>query len=102
MSEKDIYSGLEHLGKASPIPADPSEAELERVTNPHPDTLYLARFVCPEFTSLCPVTGQPDWGSIWIQYAGPEIDRAGLLRYIVSYRNHQGFHEEAVERMILL
>jgi len=49
--------------------------------------------------TLCPVTGQPDWGSVWIQYAGAEIDRAGLLRYIISFRNHQGFHEEAVERI---
>lgn len=51
--------------------------------------------------TLCPVTGQPDWGSLWIQYAGPEIDRTSLLRYIVSYRNHCGFHEEAVERMYM-
>jgi 7-cyano-7-deazaguanine reductase len=51
--------------------------------------------------TLCPVTGQPDWGSLWIQYAGPEIDRACLLRYIVSYRNHRGFHEETVERMFM-
>lgn len=49
--------------------------------------------------TLCPVTSQPDWGSLWIQYAGPQIDRASLLRYVVSFRNHQGFHEEAVERM---
>jgi 7-cyano-7-deazaguanine reductase len=49
--------------------------------------------------TLCPVTGQPDWGSLWIQYAGPEIDRTSLLRYVVSFRNHRGFHEEAVERM---
>lgn len=51
--------------------------------------------------SLCPVTGQPDWGSLWIQYAGPPIDHAGLLRYIVSYRGHQGFHEETVERIFM-
>lgn len=49
----------------------------------------------------CPVTGQPDWGSLWIQYAGPPIDHAGLLRYIISYRTHQGFHEETVERMFV-
>lgn len=49
--------------------------------------------------TLCPVTSQPDWGSLWIQYSGPQIDRASLLKYIVSFRNHQGFHEEAVERM---
>lgn len=51
--------------------------------------------------SLCPVTGQPDWGSLWIQYAGPPIDHAGLLRYIISYRGHQGFHEETVERIFM-
>lgn len=51
--------------------------------------------------SLCPVTGQPDWGSLWIQYAGPPIDHAGLLRYVISYRGHQGFHEETVERIFM-
>jgi 7-cyano-7-deazaguanine reductase len=47
----------------------------------------------------CPVTGQPDWGSLWIKYAGVPIDHAGLLRYLISFRNHQGFHEETVERI---
>jgi 7-cyano-7-deazaguanine reductase len=51
--------------------------------------------------SNCPVTGQPDWGSILIQYAGPAIDHAGLLRYIVSLREHNGFHEETVERVFM-
>ncbi|MDD2925171.1 NADPH-dependent 7-cyano-7-deazaguanine reductase QueF [Rhodoferax sp.] len=51
--------------------------------------------------SNCPVTGQPDWGSVQISYFGPQIDQAGLLRYIVSFRNHQGFHEDCVERMFL-
>ncbi len=49
--------------------------------------------------SNCPVTGQPDWGSVQIRYAGPQIDQAGLLRYIVSFRNHSDFHEHCVERM---
>lgn len=49
--------------------------------------------------SLCPVTGQPDWGSVYIEYAGPAIDREGLLRYIVGYRRHQEFHEQCVERI---
>lgn len=49
--------------------------------------------------SNCPVTGQPDWGSVQIRYAGPQIDQAGLLRYIVSYRMHTGFHEQCVERI---
>ena len=51
--------------------------------------------------SNCPVTGQPDWGSVQISYFGPQIDQAGLLRYIVSFRNHQGFHEHCVERMFM-
>jgi 7-cyano-7-deazaguanine reductase len=51
--------------------------------------------------SNCPVTGQPDWGSVQIHYVGPQIDHAGLLRYIISYRNHTGFHEQCVERIFL-
>lgn len=49
--------------------------------------------------SLCPITSQPDWGSVTIRYQGPRIDHAGLLRYICSYREHQGFHEECCERI---
>jgi len=51
------------------------------------------------FRSLCPVTGQPDWGSVYLRYAGQRIDHAALLRYVVSFREHQGFHEDCVERM---
>ena len=51
--------------------------------------------------SNCPVTGQPDWGSVQISYFGPQIDQAGLLRYIISFRNHNGFHEDCVERMFM-
>ncbi len=51
--------------------------------------------------SRCPVTGQPDWGSVQIQYTGAEIDKAGLLAYIVSFRQHQDFHEQCVERIFL-
>jgi len=51
--------------------------------------------------SNCPVTGQPDWGSIQISYSGPQIEQAGLLRYLVSFRNHQGFHEQCVERIFM-
>ncbi|PRH40221.1 NADPH-dependent 7-cyano-7-deazaguanine reductase QueF [Burkholderia vietnamiensis] len=51
--------------------------------------------------SNCPVTGQPDWGSVQIHYVGPQIDHAGLLRYIISFRNHTGFHEQCVERIFL-
>lgn len=51
--------------------------------------------------SNCPVTNQPDWGSVRISYFGPQIDQAGLLRYIVSFRKHNGFHEDCVERMFM-
>jgi 7-cyano-7-deazaguanine reductase len=51
--------------------------------------------------SNCPVTGQPDWGSVQIRYSGPQIDQGGLLRYLVSYRNHPGFHEHCVERIFM-
>jgi 7-cyano-7-deazaguanine reductase len=51
--------------------------------------------------SNCPVTGQPDWGSVQIHYVGPQINQAGLLRYIISYRNHAGFHEQCVERIFI-
>ncbi len=49
----------------------------------------------------CPVTGQPDWGSVQIHYNGPQIDHAGLLRYVISFRNHTGFHEQCVEQMFV-
>ena len=49
--------------------------------------------------SNCPVTGQPDWASVRIAYRGPRIDRAGLLRYLVSFRDHAEFHEQCVERI---
>ena len=51
--------------------------------------------------SRCPVTGQPDWGTVQIEYSGPEIDPAGLLGYIISFRQHQDFHEHCVERMFI-
>ena len=60
MSE-DIYDGLTQLGGNSALPASPEEATLERVPNPKPDSTYLVRFAAPEFTSLCPVTGLPDF-----------------------------------------
>jgi len=96
-----IYGGLQQLGAAAPQPSSPATAVLERVPNPHPGKQYLARFTAPEFTSMCPVTGQPDWGSIQIRYSGPQIDQGGLLRYLVSFRNHNELHEQCVERIFM-
>ena len=89
-------SGLSQLGTQT-RPADPPEtAVLERVPNPHPDTLYLARFTVPEFTSLCPVTGQPDFAHIVIDYAPGDwlVESKSLKLYLTAFRNHGAFHED--------
>ena len=84
------------LGKASGLPESPEAATLDVVANPHPDVLYLARFVCPEFTSLCPVTGQPDFAHLTIDYAPEEklVESKSLKLFLGSFRNHGAFHED--------
>lgn len=101
MSDKDIYQGLDQLGQQIAAPTSPDEAKLERVPNPHPDTLYLARFVAPEFTSLCPVTGQPDFAHLVIDYAPGEwlVESKSLKLFLTSFRNHGGFHEDCTLRV---
>lgn len=88
--------GLSQLGTQTAQPADPASAVLERVPNPHPDTLYLARFTAPEFTSLCPVTGQPDFAHLVIDYAPGDwlVESKSLKLYLTSFRNHGAFHED--------
>ena len=89
-------SSLSQLGRQIDAPASPEQAVLERVPNPHPDDLYLARFTAPEFTSLCPVTGQPDFAHIVIDYApaGWLVESKSLKLYLTSFRNHGAFHED--------
>lgn len=74
----------------------PEAAVLERVPNPHPDTTYLVRFVAPEFTSLCPVTGQPDFAHLVVDYAPADwlVESKSLKLYLGSFRNHGAFHED--------
>jgi len=88
--------GLTQLGKAAAIPASPEHAKLERAPNPHPGTLYLARFTAPEFTSICPVTGQPDFGVLVIDYAPRDwiVESKSLKLFLQSFRNHGAFHED--------
>jgi 7-cyano-7-deazaguanine reductase len=87
--------GLTQLGSPALIPESPELALLERVPNPHPDTNYVARFACPEFTSLCPVTGQPDFAHLVIDYVPGEwiVESKSLKLYLQSFRNHGDFHE---------
>ena len=86
---------LTQLGEKSPIPASPDEAALETVANPHPGTTYLVRFTCPEMTTLCPVTGQPDFAHLVIDYvpAARLVESKSLKLLLASFRNHRGFHE---------
>jgi 7-cyano-7-deazaguanine reductase len=93
--------GPELLGRRATMPASPEEAELDRISNPHPDTDYLVRFTAPEFTSLCPVTGQPDFARLVIDYApGPWlIESKSLKLYLSSFRNHGAFHEACTVRI---
>ena len=84
------------LGRPTKIPASPAEAVLDRVANPHPGTDYVARFTFPEFTSLCPVTGQPDFAIVVIDYLPRAflIESKSLKLYLNSFRNHAVFHED--------
>ena len=94
MSE-DIYEGLTQLGGNSELPASPEEATLERVPNPKPESIYLVRFTVPEFTSLCPITGQPDFAHLVIDYVPRDwlVESKSLKLFLGSYRNHGAFHE---------
>ena len=85
-----------HLGRQSTLPASPQEAVLDYVANPRPAELYLVRFAAPEFTSLCPVTGQPDFAHLVIDYAPGEtiVESKSLKLFLSSFRNHAGFHED--------
>jgi len=92
----DIYKGLTQLGGATRVPQTPDEAELERVANPQPDLSYTVRFTAPEFTSLCPMTGQPDFAHLVIDYVPADwlVESKSLKLYLTSFRNHGAFHEE--------
>ena len=95
MSKTDIR-GLTQLGASTPIPATPEQAVLERVPNPHPGTTYLVRFAQPEFTSLCPMTGQPDFAHLVIDYVPADwlVESKSLKLFLASFRNHGAFHED--------
>jgi len=84
------------LGRPTRLPASPAEARLDRVPNPHPDTNYVARFTAPEFTCLCPITSQPDFAHLVIDYVPAHflVESKSLKLYLASFRNHGAFHED--------
>ena len=87
---------LTQLGSPTGVPVSPDEAVIEKVTNPHVDTRYVVRFTCPEFTSLCPITGQPDFAHLVIDYwpDGFIVESKSLKLYLSSFRDHGTFHED--------
>ena len=89
-------SSLTQLGREAKLPGSPEVARLETVPNPHPRARYLVRFTCPEFTSLCPITGQPDFAHLVIDYVPKErlIESKSLKLFLGSFRNHGAFHED--------
>jgi len=88
--------GLTQLGSSTKLPASPDEAVLEAAPNPHAGTDYLIRFTAPEFTSLCPMTGQPDFAHLVIDYAPAKsiVESKSLKLFLGSFRNHGAFHED--------
>jgi 7-cyano-7-deazaguanine reductase len=87
---------LTQLGRVSALPKSPDEAKLEAVANPHPGSNYVVRFTAPEFTTLCPVTGQPDFAHFVIDYCPAKslVESKSLKLFLSSFRNQAAFHED--------
>ena len=99
MRTEEQLQGVNLLGgNKSPVPSDYAPQVLETFVNMHPDNEYLVTFNCPEFTTLCPKTGQPDFATIVISYIPRErmVESKSLKLYLFSFRNHGDFHEDCV------
>lgn len=92
----DLYKDIKGLGQNVPLPSNPDAAELEIVPNPQAGELYLSRFTAPEFTSICPVTGQPDFAHLVIDICPDQhlVESKSLKLFLGSFRNHGAFHED--------
>ena len=88
---------LTQLGRRVRLPGSPAEATLESVANPHPGDDYVVRFTAPEFTCLCPMTGQPDFAHFVIDYAPGKrlVESKSLKLFLNSFRSYGAFHEDA-------
>jgi len=104
MTKKDTpRDTLSLLGQSkTDYPDSPDEAKLEAFENRYADRDYWVEFDCPEFTALCPMTGQPDFGHITIRYIPDTccVESKSLKLYLFSFRNHGAFHEEVVNRIL--
>lgn len=91
-----LYSPLTQLGKKAEIPATPAEAVIETFANPHPKAEYVVRLTAPEFTTVCPITGQPDFATLIIDYVPRDclVESKSLKLFLGSFRSHGAFHED--------
>lgn len=89
---------LQHLGNKTEYPTDYDPQVLESFDNKHPERDYWVKFNCPEFTALCPITGQPDFATIYISYVAAQkmVESKSLKLYLFSFRNHGSFHEDVI------
>ena len=101
MKERE-REGLKSLGKKTEYSQDYAPQVLESFENMHPENDYWVRFNCPEFTTLCPITGQPDFAEIRICYLPDQrmVDSKSLKLYLFSFRNHGDFHEDCVNKIM--
>ena len=102
MSEDRKNEGLQSLGRKTGYIFDYSPQVLETFSNKHADRDYWVRFNCPEFTTICPITGQPDFAEIRISYIPDQrmVESKSLKLYLFSFRNHGGFHEDTVNMIL--
>ena len=93
-----MTDSLKQLGNATTYPPDYDPAVLEAFQNKHPDRDYFVKFNCPEFNSLCPITGQPDFATLYISYVPDQrmVESKSLKLYLFSFRNHGAFHEDCI------
>ena len=96
MAKRISHTGLTLLGRPTSLPRSPDAARIERVANPHPKRTYLVRFTAPEFTVLCPITGQPDFAHLGIDYVPRRwlVESKSLKLFLASFRNHGAVHED--------
>ena len=101
-SKSEPKQHVSQLGQTVEIPHSPESAVLERVPNPHPDTNYIARVTAPEFTSICPKTGLPDFATINIKYKPTKvcIELKSFKMYLLFYRDVGIFHEHLVNKLM--
>ena len=102
MSDQSIYADLKQLGSMTELPTDPEQAVLETVNNPEPEVDYVVRFTAPEFTSLCPMTGQPDFAHLMIDYIPDKllVESKSLKLFLGAFRNHGAFHEAVTNEIL--